>query len=533
MRAAHHTAARTGGVLHASASLLCGVVWLTGTSALAGPPDKTAESAGSVVDTVHNLSAQGPGPVRAGVETEVCVFCHAPHGASRAAPLWNRSSAAGFDLSHPGQQSADATQCLSCHDGTVALGEVRSREDAVSMRGADRLVRDRDHGALTGSGAHPPEAGGCTTCHDPHRDENHWPGRVPRFWRDVSVTETCVRCHDLSLTHRGHESEYLPLGCASCHRAHGRRDTPLLPEAGVAFCIGCHGDREQAAAMVEAGLMARSAEPDDVAAEFEKVSAHPLGRWLPARRAGDLTALEPTGCSICHRSHGGWDSAARGSRLAATKGADELDDHRLCLECHGGEGQVSALADDLEAIFASTMSASSHPVGRRSPGRTPTSLGGEGAREPMTCGSCHGSDDPDSAAGPHGSRYRSLLRMPYWPEDTARLGESEAGLCTSCHDASALTNTGMGWSGHRLHVDIAQEACRSCHDPHGSRRYPGLISLGEDIRDELVRPGADGRLEYEPGPGQGRCRLSCHGVEHDGTPGDPQFVPFNQPKVPR
>ena len=45
-----------------------------------------------VRSTKHNLSITGPGPVKSTSETQVCVFCHTPHGAESVpgAPLWNR-----------------------------------------------------------------------------------------------------------------------------------------------------------------------------------------------------------------------------------------------------------------------------------------------------------------------------------------------------------------------------------------------------------------------------------------------------------
>jgi len=36
-------------------------------------------AAQSIVNSLHNLSASGPGDVRALSETEICIFCHTPH----------------------------------------------------------------------------------------------------------------------------------------------------------------------------------------------------------------------------------------------------------------------------------------------------------------------------------------------------------------------------------------------------------------------------------------------------------------------
>lgn len=85
----------------------------------------------------RNVFAQDP------TQTEICVFCHTPHGASsRAAreiraPIWNRNLStqryAMYDQVwsksfegklNTGQPSGFSRLCLSCHDGTIALGSV-------------------------------------------------------------------------------------------------------------------------------------------------------------------------------------------------------------------------------------------------------------------------------------------------------------------------------------------------------------------------------------------------------------------------
>lgn len=98
-----------------------------------------ADSVSDVRNTKHNLSTSGPGPVKALTETQVCVFCHTPHGAENvpAAPLWNRKLSGATYTPYLPEFSAsiDATDiatspggssklCLSCHDGTLAIGSV-------------------------------------------------------------------------------------------------------------------------------------------------------------------------------------------------------------------------------------------------------------------------------------------------------------------------------------------------------------------------------------------------------------------------
>ena len=102
----------------------------------------TVASASSILTTKQNLAFNGTGTVKAVSETQVCVFCHTPHNGSREAPLWNRSSSgqtyapytSSTAQAHPGQPTGNSKLCLSCHDGTIALGLVHSRPAGIQMR---------------------------------------------------------------------------------------------------------------------------------------------------------------------------------------------------------------------------------------------------------------------------------------------------------------------------------------------------------------------------------------------------------------
>ena len=45
----------------------------------------------AIATTKHNLSVSGPGTLKATSESEICIFCHAPHNASPSGQLWNRN----------------------------------------------------------------------------------------------------------------------------------------------------------------------------------------------------------------------------------------------------------------------------------------------------------------------------------------------------------------------------------------------------------------------------------------------------------
>ncbi len=94
-----------------------------------------------IQNTKHNFSATvQPSPdvnrvAHATTESQICAFCHTPHGATKEprAPIWNRTlssatyipfNSGSLDATDLGQPGGKSKLCLSCHDGTLALGAV-------------------------------------------------------------------------------------------------------------------------------------------------------------------------------------------------------------------------------------------------------------------------------------------------------------------------------------------------------------------------------------------------------------------------
>lgn len=119
---------------------------------------------GGANNNPHNLSSLSSNSVRAmdGETTEICVFCHTPHGATPQTPLWSRpdpvrmgsfttynstildasgvfaiagiaESQYGVNLP-PGEEYPNgATKlCLSCHDGVTSIG-VLANGQSIAM----------------------------------------------------------------------------------------------------------------------------------------------------------------------------------------------------------------------------------------------------------------------------------------------------------------------------------------------------------------------------------------------------------------
>jgi hypothetical protein len=123
---------------HPSARALLGVL-LVATSGMA-----KAGAVADITNTRHNFSALlAPSPAyvdparraQATNESQICAFCHTPHGATKEprAPIWNRQlsqatyipySSTSIDATDIGQPTGKSKLCLSCHDGTIALGAV-------------------------------------------------------------------------------------------------------------------------------------------------------------------------------------------------------------------------------------------------------------------------------------------------------------------------------------------------------------------------------------------------------------------------
>ena len=90
--------------------------------------------------TPHNFSSTGDflfAAYASGNEDEICVFCHTPHGGQVDSPLWNRDDpTTTYDHYNSDTLSsvikdqdsravnAESLICLSCHDGTIAVGDL-------------------------------------------------------------------------------------------------------------------------------------------------------------------------------------------------------------------------------------------------------------------------------------------------------------------------------------------------------------------------------------------------------------------------
>ncbi|MCG7878747.1 MAG: cytochrome c3 family protein [Candidatus Thiodiazotropha endolucinida] len=127
-----------------------------------------SNSQAAVRGSDHDLSAGGTAQATTSATTEVCVFCHTPHGSNTAvsAPLWNKASPATAytRYSDLGTATLDGSEvtvgsvslaCLSCHDGTQAMDVVVNAPGSGGWAAAGTEIDAVAISAMTNTGGAP------------------------------------------------------------------------------------------------------------------------------------------------------------------------------------------------------------------------------------------------------------------------------------------------------------------------------------------------------------------------------------------
>jgi predicted CXXCH cytochrome family protein len=495
------------------------------------------------------------------MEQQVCIFCHTPHAAASVQPLWNRASpvvpytvyASGALDAQVDQPTGASKMCLSCHDGSIALGSVLSRDQVIEMAGvistlppgASNLGTDLsdDHPisfaydtALAGRDPFLVDPAGlpfavrlpggdlqCTTCHDPH-DDSYGDFLV----MDNADSSLCISCHQISDTTITAHQE-----CRACHRTHSAPSGPfLLVEDDVtSTCTRCHDGSGHGAA--------------NILADLRKVSVHDTAGTFDAT---DRTAH--SSCTDCHDPHTMTTGPPpRAPNMAASLGQIRRtfdrggaregtlnDEYEVCFRCHGDEN-LAGLSPTISRVIAQTSTRlqfdpsapSFHPV--MAPGRStevPSLRAGWTESSLVLCSDCHGSDTSRKAGGSgpngvHGSNHPPLLLERYDSIDFSPESSAAYALCYRCHNRDGFGGILQDRSfPHRVHVVDSRTPCSACHDAHGISSAQGTRRNNSHLINfdtSIVFPDpVSGRMEFvDQGTFSGSCTVSCHGVVHQQT----------------
>lgn len=356
--------------------------------------------------TRHNLSAAPDGSasgsgtvparnIKASSETQVCVFCHTPHAAtSGATPLWNRKVAGqGYTQSYVMYDSStlDAKQiqgalnqpggssklCLSCHDGTMAIGSVNVLNGQGSAATPGTQSVTMTSGGVTDSPGAPhkmPVGAGAAT------------GFTRNLGTDLSNDHPISVTFDAALANRDGElrppdgvtvgsrspgiKPKLPLEpipevgnqpqiqCASCHDPHIREQNEAVvgnqkflrlnrfqeknppstsgfdatDNSGDIICLACHDKNGFS------GSWAYSAHANPLVASQSYTAAAATQREFPA----GMTVWKAA-CLNCHDTH-----TVAGSRRLLREGTDSVAAPKTggnpaieetCYQCHANAAQ--------------------------------------------------------------------------------------------------------------------------------------------------------------------------------------------------
>jgi hypothetical protein len=479
---------------------------------LSGSPDGTAytnQKSGSGTYPTRNIKAT--------TETQLCVFCHTPHGASTAAkPLWNRKVAdEGYTQSYVLYDSTtlDAKQvqgslqqpggssklCLSCHDGTVAIGNVNvlngikptsnpTTNSTIATTGGPNMPVGS--GAATGftrnlgtdlTNDHPISISYNDTL--ANRDGEL---RTPSTNTTLIGVRTPTNKPKLKLEKTGAAGANLEqVQCATCHDPHIRetdttvgnqkflrlnrfqhQDPPsssgfnAADNTGDIICLACH-DKGGAA-------WAYSAHANSLVADEQYSDTHADRREFPRN-----LPVWKAACLNCHDTH-----SVAGSRRLLREGTDEgvstavspkpggtnkaaLEE--VCYQCHdGGTNGTLKVATNVPNIKTDfTTKTIRMPITTAAQG---TSGGGGG-----------------NASEPHEINGN-------FSNDSAFIDCSTAGAKCGKDFVEPRSKLGRG------NLQNRHAECTDCHNPHrvirGKRGLPGALNSGNT--SEALVNGASG-----------------------------------------
>jgi len=548
---------------------------------LVGPHAAAATMAerASIAHSKHNLSVTGPGPIKSPAARSICIFCHASHKGANA-PLWNRFSSGVTYVPYGstttkatiGQPTGASKLCLSCHDGTVALGMVRSRRQRIPFAGGvDRLSTERpsvlrtdlsdDHPisfiydkklaeASNGELLSPDGLTGpvrldkegrlqCTSCHNAH--DSSFGKFLVMHNRESAL---CMSCHDKKYwtdsVHRtsaakwnGTGSNPWPRtshanvaanGCENCHRPHSAETKQRL--------LSLDGEEENCYSCHKGSVAGRNIEK-----AFGERSRHPVSATSGLHDPTEdiVWSKRHVECADCHNPHAANTARANAPYASgalegvAGVGSDKAvvyplkHEYELCYRCHAdsvGRGRAAVnrqFPQTNTRLEFRVSNESYHPVegaGRNSD--VPSLLDPLRESSVIYCTDCHNSNNGPRAGGkgadgPHGSAWSPILERQMVFTDYSKENSSSYALCYKCHSRRSILGD-ESFPLHGLHVGTAETSCTTCHDPHGVKTAPHLLNFNVDY----VKPSESGVMEFEDeGDHKGSCSLTCHEKNHD------------------
>ena len=434
-----------------------------------------------IVNTKHNLSASGPGTLKASTESRVCVFCHTPHGSTNApnAPLWNRElssatyatySSDSFDASTTiGQPSGSSKLCLSCHDGALVIGDVNF---ANGVLGANIVMQGTDGDGTFNSTN---ELTGFTRQLGLNLGNDH----PISFNYDTSLANTDGELYDPTIAgHIGNRVSGQPkpavplendqVQCITCHNPHTIDDKFLRLNRTQAVSHGTDGVFDPASDIVclachnKTGWATSAHSHRDVANEIYTTDASNQ-REFPAG-----IQVWQASCLNCHDTH-----TVTGARMLLREGTDSMTtpktggnaaQEETCYQCHTIDGGLDNIlvsnsqVPDIETQFNLPFS------------------------KPIT------NTDQSVSSEQHSITDKDFM------ESASNLGSNRHAECTDCHNPHRIIKN------RKFNDDPTIPDAKAHHDHASTTAVHSNIISGALAGTWGVEPSSYGSAEFGSNP---------------------------------
>jgi len=516
---------------------LTAVSVLSGTPALAQNAPAAPEAAEDIVRTKHNLSVTGPAgqqepgfTVYSDATSEICVFCHTPHGGSAEAavangPLWNRhlnQTPTSYKLYdqvwsrsfegevHPGAPTGYSRLCLSCHDGTIALGSVINAPGSGGYSGSPREVlsfKQSDTGqAITFMPEGGPGVGG------------ELGGDTRRLGTDLSNDHPVSFRFDSALA--AYDTELVDPGAPPGHVADPSPISPLRRAEGnvpgvfdSVQCTSCHNPH---AVTYPKFLRAPIWQDDPAGADILCLNCHEKPGWMGSTHAvsdavrntypgdpnnppvnygydfdGEHTVAQ-TACRNCHDPH-----TAQGAKRLHREGVDDIGGtavdsvENTCFMCHApNEKPIPEPGTQVPEYHLAAGDHTDTAFPRFQPGPVAPDIYSQFNKD---------KDTPNCQPAPQ-------TNHPVYPVDSTDCGSAMNLSFGTGHEPVFIANPGEGVELFSPAPPPANEGpiglgkpdnthieCTDCHNPHQvvpENRLKGMRGL--DINGNVVGPGVPG-----------------------------------------
>jgi predicted CXXCH cytochrome family protein len=383
-----------------------------------------AEAQTGIVNTRHNLSVSGPGTIKATSEDRICIFCHAPHNASPQTPLWNKnieginysdytpytSSTMANPYASQVRPTGASRLCLSCHDGTLALGDVLRPSQGIAMTVPGGIPSSLPSHLGTSLANHHPVS---FSYYDSLSGNPQLFPALPQglifYGNGVIECSTCHDAHDNTnkkFLAKSNENSEL---CTLCHVMYGWDDSPHKTSESV----------------------------------WNGTAPYPWPRTGAAREGYNAefdfgwTTVRQNGCENCHAPHA---AAGQARLLNCFEGGGECStftNEGTCHACHNGN-----LTPPPKDIISQMDKPSSHRASAQSTQHDPTeTVPVSGHVECVDCHNPHMANNAKTYSVPEASGRLEGVSGMTAQGASVNPAKNEYELCFKCH-ASASAQVG-------------------------------------------------------------------------------------------